>query len=57
MHQSTELTSDNFKDILPIWASASSCRIQGSGNLGIHPENYLLNPFLLLLTRHALGKP
>lgn len=47
MHQSAELTRDNFEDILPIWASASSFSIQNSGNSGIHPENY---PFLLLLT-------
>lgn len=58
MHKVTQLASDNFQDTLPICVSTSSLALGVLETWGsIQVENYLFNPFLLLLDKGTLKKP
>lgn len=58
MHKVTQLASDNFQDTLPVCVFTSSLALKVLEAWGfIQVDNYLLNPFLLLLDKGTLKKP
>lgn len=58
MHKVTQLASNNFQDTLPVCVFTSSLALKVLEAWGfIQVDNYLLNPFLLLLDKGTLKKP